>query len=183
MPQIYSPREDSHLMERALKKKIPFEIARKANLSFLEIGSGSGILLETVYTLGVRKENMLGTDINEDAVEHCRKRGFDCKFSDLFGEVSGRYDIIAFNPPYLPKNSDEPEDSQISTTGGNKGNEIINSFLDEAKEHLKSQGKIFLLTSSITEEMDLRDYEKKFVEKAELFMETLYIWELSLKRV
>lgn len=179
MPQIYSPREDSHLMERALKKELPSEIAKNPDLNLLEIGSGSGIILETASALGIKKENILGTDINEDAVEHCKKRGFNCIYSDLFDKVNEKHKIIVFNPPYLPKNSEEPEDSQIATTGGKKGNEVINRFLQQAKNYLKSDGKIYLLTSSLTKGIEWDGYNKELVEKTEIFMETLYVWRLK----
>lgn len=182
MPQIYAPREDSHLLERALKKELPKEIAKKPDLKFLEIGSGSGIILETAFALGIKNKNLTGTDINEDAVEHSKKRGFNCIYSNLFEKINEKHDIIAFNPPYLPKDAKEPSDSQISTTGGEKGNEIIKEFLNKAGDYLISDGRIFILTSSQTDEIDWRGYEKRLVEKKELFMETLYVWKLNLNK-
>ncbi|MFB6246087.1 MAG: HemK2/MTQ2 family protein methyltransferase [Candidatus Pacearchaeota archaeon] len=179
MSQIYSPREDSHLMERALKKELPSEIAKNPDLNFLEIGSGSGIILETASALGIKKENILGTDINKDAVEHCKERGFSCIYSDLFEKAGEKYDIIVFNPPYLPKNSEEPEDSQLATTGGENGNKVITRFLEKAKNYLKSNGKIYLLISSLTKDIDWKGYNKELVEKSEIFMETLFVWRLE----
>lgn len=181
MPQIYSPREDSHLMERALKKELPSEITEKPGLKFLEIGSGSGVILETALALGIKKENILGTDINKDAVEHCKERSFNCIYSDLFEKIDEKYNIIAFNPPYLPENPEEPKDSRAATTGGKKGSEVINRFLEQAKDYLKSDGKIYLLTSSLTSDIEWKEYEKELVEKTEIFMETLYVWKLQIR--
>ena len=90
-----------------------------------------------------------------------------------------RFDLIIFNPPYLPEDFLEPESSRILTTGGKKGNEIINEFLKQAIHYLNKNGKIFLLVSSLSGEIDFLDYKKKILAKRKLFFEELIIWELS----
>ncbi|MDP2672370.1 MAG: protoporphyrinogen oxidase, partial [Nanoarchaeota archaeon] len=85
-----------------------------------------------------------------------------------------------FNPPYLPRNSKEPTDSQLSTTGGAEGGEIINEFLKEAKNYLEENGRIFLLTSSLTKNINYQNYHKKLLGKEKLFFEELFVWELRI---
>jgi len=63
--------------------------------------------------------------------------------------------------------------------GGKKGSEIINKFLKQSKKHLKKDGRIFLLTSSLTKEINFLDYEKKLIISKKLFFEKLFIWELK----
>ncbi|NMB66954.1 methyltransferase, partial [Candidatus Woesearchaeota archaeon] len=135
--EIYQPSEDSYLMSKILKEKIPKIKKLNSKLKFLEIGAGSGINLETVFNLGIKKENIFSCDINKDSVNYCKKLGFNCVHSDLFQNIKGSYDIIIFNPPYLPYDKNEPKDSRTSTTGGKRGNEIIIKFLKQAKFHLK----------------------------------------------
>ncbi len=184
--QIYKPAEDSYLLSKVLKKSLPNLIKNKPSLKFLEIGAGSGVHLETALNLGVERENIFSCDVNPDAVSNCRILGFNCIYSDLFeGFPEGsKYEIIIFNPPYLPedKNYPEPEDSKLSTTGGKKGSEIIIRFLNQAKDHLESDGKIFLITSSLAEEINFNDYGFKSVKLAseKLFFEKLFCWELTL---
>lgn len=175
MSEIYEPAEDSFLMSEVLKKQI-----KKKNLKFLEIGVGSGIQLHTLIDMGVPKENIFGVDINKDAVMHCRKEGFNCLPSDLFNFVEGVYDIIIFNPPYLPLDKKEPKNSQLATTGGKLGSEITNKFLKQAKEHLTQKGKIYLLTSSLTKDINWLNYKKKLLAKKKIFMEELFVWEVTL---
>jgi len=172
MSEIYQPAEDSYLMQKVLKKYI-----KNPNLKILEIGCGSGIQLETLENLGIK--NIIGVDINSPAVKHCKSLGFNCQESDLFSNITKRYNLIIFNPPYLPKNKQEPNSSRKATTGGKKGSEIINKFLKQAKEYLTKNGKIILLTSSLTKEINWNNYNKKLLEKKKLFFEELFVWELT----
>lgn len=181
MGKIYQPSEDSYLMSGILKEQIPALLEENPNLIFLEIGAGSGIHLETAFNCGIKKENIFSSDINKDSVNHCNSLGFNCIHSDLFGNIKGKYDIIIFNPPYLPEDSREPEDSRLSTTGGKKGNEIILRFLKEAKNYLKKGGTIFLITSSLAEDVGFikLGYEASEVGCEKLFFERLCVWELK----
>jgi release factor glutamine methyltransferase len=148
----------------------------------LEIGAGSGIHLETAKSLGVKKENIFSSDIDKKSVSHCNLLGFNCIHSDLFENIQGKYDLIIFNPPYLPEDAREPKNSKLATTGGKKGNEIILNFLKQAKNYLKIDGKIFLITSSLAEDVNFEklNYFAKEIGCEKLFFERLCIWELIL---
>ena len=106
----------------------------------------------------------------------------NCIHSDLFENISGKYDLIIFNPPYLPEDAREPKSSKLETTGGKKGNEIILRFLKDAKNYLKIGGKIFLITSSLAEDISFKKlgYESKEIGCEKLFFERLCIWELII---
>ena len=179
MPEIYSPEEDSYLLLDTIKRDVPKILKKNPNLKFLEIGPGLGILLQGVSDIGVKKENIFSADKNRKAVSHCVKLGFNCRHSDLFKNIKGKFDLIVFNPPYLPLNKDEPKDSRISTTGGKDGSEIINKFLIQAKKHLTKDGKILLLTSSHTKGVNFGNYHKKKINNKKLFFEELFVWELK----
>ncbi|VVB83959.1 Release factor glutamine methyltransferase [uncultured archaeon] len=178
---IYQPAEDSYLMSRILKEQIPDLLEKNPNLKFLEIGAGSGIHLETAKNLGIKKENIFSSDIDNKSVSHCKMLGFNCIYSDLFENISRKFDVIIFNPPYLPEDSREPKSSRTATTGGKKGNEIILKFLKQAKNYLTISGKIFLITSSLAEDVDFKklDYKAKEIGCEKLFFERLCIWELE----
>lgn len=179
---IYQPAEDSFLMSRILKKEIPKLLEKNPDLRFLEIGAGSGIHLETAKSLGINKTNIFSSDLNEKSVSHCNLLGFNCIHSDLFENIDGKYDLIIFNPPYLPEDSREPKDSQTATTGGKKGSEIILRFLQQSKDYLKENGKMFLITSSLTEDINFEKlgYNAKEIGCEKLFFERLCIWELII---
>ena len=177
---IYPPAEDSFLMSRILKERLPNLIKENSNLKFLEIGAGSGIHLETAKNLEVK--NIFSSDINSKSVNHCNLLGFNCIQSDLFEKINGKFNLVIFNPPYLPEDSREPEESKRATTGGKKGNEIILKFLQQAKSHLEKKGIIFLITSSLAEKINFKKlgYNSKEIGCEKLFFEKLCIWELEI---
>ncbi|MCL5018169.1 MAG: methyltransferase [Candidatus Pacearchaeota archaeon] len=177
MTMIYHPSDDSFLLSEILKDILEAS-NEKSSVKILEIGCGSGIQLQTIKKAGIKKENIFSCDINAEAVEHCKKLGFSSVKSDLFEKIKGKFDIITFNPPYLPEDKREPKDSQLATTGGKKGSEVINKFLRQAKSHLAKNGKIILLTSSLTKGIKWGNYKKKLLGKKKIFMEELYVWEL-----
>ena len=180
---IYIPSEDSYLMSRILKEQLPILLEQNPNLRFLEIGAGSGIHLQTALNSGIKKENIFSSDIDKKSVSHCNLLGFHCIHSDLFENIRNKYDIIIFNPPYLPEDSNEPKNSRKNTTAGKKGNEIIIRFLQQARNYLNKNGKIFLITSSLSEDVDFRDlgYAAKEIGCEKLFFERLCIFEISEK--
>jgi len=178
--EIYPPKEDSYFLTQILEEQILKFLNQKSNPIILEIGSGSGIQLETSLKSGIKKQNIYSCDINPLSVKHCKNLGFNCIYSDLFETIKGKFDLIIFNPPYLPEDSLESESSRISTTGGETGNEIINEFLKQAIHYLNKNGKIFLLVSSFSGEIDFLDYKKKILAKRKLFFEELIIWELRV---
>ena len=180
---IYEPAEDSFLMSRILKEKIPFLLEKNPDLKFLEIGAGSGIHLETAKNSGIKLENIFSSDIDKKSVSHCQLLGFNCIHSDLFEKIPKlKFDLIIFNPPYLPEDAREPKDSQTATTGGKKGNEIILKFLEQSKNFLSKNGKIFLITSSLAENINFKKlgYNAKEIGCEKLFFERLCIWELII---
>ncbi len=175
---IYMPAEDSYALNEVLKKEIPKLLKKNPNIKFLEIGAGSGIHLLTAEKLGIKKENIFSSDIDEKSVTHCNLLGYNCLKSNLFENIKGKYDLIIFNPPYLPE---ESYDKQQDTSGGKKGDEIIISFLKNAKNYLNNKGKILLLTSSLTPKISFKKlgYNFKKISSEKLFYEQLFIWNLA----
>jgi release factor glutamine methyltransferase len=178
---IYQPSEDSYFLTDILKKQLPLLLQINPNLTFLEIGAGSGIHLETAYNNGIKKENIYSSDINPNSVNHCSSLGFKCINSDLFENLKGKWDIIVFNPPYLPENE---FDNLPDTSGGKKGDEITLKFLQQAKEHLNPNARIFLLLSSQTPmhriNQEFKNYHVSLLGNERLFYEELFVYELTL---
>jgi release factor glutamine methyltransferase len=182
MVEIYSPEEDSYLMSEFLKKEIKRRVKHEPHLKLLEIGSGSGINLITAFESGIDKKNIFSCDINHKSVKHCKFIGFNCIISNLFNKIPiQKFDIIIFNPPYLPEDNLEPRDSKTSTTGGKKGNELSIKFLKQAKKYLSKKGEILLITSSLSESIDFNklNYKFKLLGNKNLFFETLFLWRIS----
>ncbi len=166
---IYEPAEDSYLLLEQVKKYAKGKV--------LDLGTGTGILAEAALE---KTKDVLAADVTEEAVDFVKKKGVKAVKSDLFSNIKGKFDLIIFNPPYLPEEPKEPEDSSLSTTGGKRGNEIIERFLLQAKEHLEEDGKILMVFSSLTPNIDklIKKYKysyKKLSEKS-FFFEKLYVY-------
>ena len=172
--QIYDPAEDSYLFQDFLKSYL---INHKIK-SHLDLGTGSGILAKTTSkVLGI--ENVLASDINENAVNILKKQKYNVIYSDLFENIKGKFDLITFNAPYLPEDIREPEDSKLATTGGKKGDEISVRFLKQARSHLNKDGKTLLLISSLTPMDKIKKFNPKIVERKKIFTEELLILEFT----
>ncbi len=173
---IYEPAEDSFLLQKQVKKY-------SKGKSVLEIGTGSGIQIQTAIKYGAKK--VLATDINEEVLKNLKSKKTNFRKSDLFSNISEKFDLIIFNPPYLPEDKMEDLESQLATTGGKWGDEIILKFLKQSPKHLNNNGKILLLISSLTPQsridkllIKLKLSKKRLSEK-KLFMEKLEVWELK----
>ena len=173
---VYEPSEDSYLFSEVLKESV-----KDKNISALDMGSGSGILAETLINMKIPQENITLADITKEAVNNLRKKFPNSKVirSDLFSNINGKFDLIVFNPPYLPLDSKEPKSSQIEITGGKKGGEIISKFLNNAGAHLNKNGKIFLLVSSLTKSVNFKNFKIKVLRAKKLFFEELYVLQLE----
>ncbi|MBI2105383.1 methyltransferase [Candidatus Woesearchaeota archaeon] len=165
---MYNPEDDSYLIEKYVKKFAKGKI--------LDIGCGSGILMEAALT---KSENVLGVDIDDESLKFCRDKGLDVFKSDLFSDVKGKFDFIIFNPPYLPE--DEIKDRDL--IGGKKGWEIIEKFFINAGKYLNKNGKILILFSNLTNKKKVENIIKKNNFKFEILeekniglMEKLYVY-------
>lgn len=173
---IYEPREDSFLLEKAVKKYAK-------NKSFLDMGSGSGIQAKAANL--AKAYSVLAADIDREVVKNLKNQGISAVHSDLFSNIKRKFDVIAFNPPYLPEDRREDKESAIVTTGGKKGDELILKFLKQAKSHLTKKGILLLVVSSLTPKKSIINLLKKekFVHKSILkerfFFETLEVWKIS----
>lgn len=177
MNSIYHPREDSFLLLRAIED-IPL-----TGLDVLDMGTGFGLLASECAKRGAR---VTAADMDEDAVKTLRllvdQQGLEIKVvqSDLFSHIPGRYDLIVFNPPYLPSCQDTGD---MAINGGRTGGEVIEKFLRLLPEHLKQEGRCLLLVSSLNSpdrligEFPGLSFRQVATEK--LFFETLIVFEVT----
>jgi len=177
--EIYKPAEDSFFFKTFLENFFSKQTKKqKDTLTFLDMGTGSGILAITAAKF-LKKENITAADINETTIENLEKENMRAIHTDLFKKILDSFDIIVFNAPYLPKDIREPKSSRVATTGGKKGDEIAIEFLKQAKSHLKKDGKIFLLISNLTPMNNIKKFGPKIVARKKLWMEELVILEFG----
>ena len=108
----------------------------------------------------------------EDVAKTLELPNFNYK---VFEKISGKFDLILFNPPYLPEDKREDTASSIATTGGKKGDEIILRFISKAKSHLNNNGIILLLLSSLTPKDKILSSLKKYRFKKEILEKNILI--------
>jgi len=179
MPLIYPPAEDSFLLAKFAGKICRKILLKNKNAKVLDIGTGSGIQAITALNSGISRENILAVDINPEAVKFVKRKGINAKISDLFSSVSGKFDLIVFNPPYLPA---DKRDKEKDTSGGKKGDETIIRFLRGVRKYLANDGKMLILLSSLTPkrrilaEIRKQKLNYKKIGCQRLFFEELYVW-------
>ena len=157
---VYSPDEDTFLLLE--------NIEPGAGTNFLEVGVGTGLVSICAARRGAR---VWGTDINPVAVENARHNavmnGATFVNGDLLGSLEGSYDMIVFNPPYLPQGlgggdgGDISADERSNLIGGSVGTEIADRFLSGCKGRLREGGRIYLVVST------LGDPDRLYEEHAE----------------
>ncbi|MCZ7372946.1 MAG: class I SAM-dependent methyltransferase [Candidatus Methanoperedens sp.] len=142
--QVYEPAEDSFLLADAALSEV------RNSDRVLEVGCGSGIISAVIKAN--TKASVVGIEINPFAARCSKENGIEVIRGDLLSCIKGEFDLILFNPPYLPTNEMERTKDWINAAldGGYDGRSIIKRFLNEAGNCLSNNGKILLLISSMT---------------------------------
>lgn len=173
LPDVYEPCDDTYLlMDAALDEVRPTD-------SVLEVGTGCGVIAKTVAE---RARCVIATDTNPRAVANAKLNGVEAIVGDLFADLHSRFDLIIFNPPYLPNRSDTSRDWQTRAwDGGPSGREVIALFLSQVGNYLALKGRVLLVISSITGYKEVTELMHaqfgivRIVAERKFFFETLYV--------
>jgi release factor glutamine methyltransferase len=168
----YLPAEDTGLLREALE--------RFGGDSCLEIGFGSGVVLAS--TSG-RFRLAVGTDVLslEDA-----RLAIGAHVQLILADTAtcfrdGVFDVVFFNPPYLP--SETIEDQAVD--GGPTGAEVPISFLEEGLRVLRQGGTMVALlstegdTGSFLARCGSLGLQVEPIAEKRLFYETLYVFRMQ----
>ncbi|MEM9281374.1 MAG: peptide chain release factor N(5)-glutamine methyltransferase [Verrucomicrobiota bacterium] len=153
-PRALVPRPETEELCTALLKSPPGPSSR-----VLDMGCGSGVIglalahhwrdLETEFVLCDHSSAALSLAQENATLLHLNER---VKFleSDLFESISGDFDLIVANLPYIPRNEETDLSREVlhdpaeALYGGNSGLELIARFLRVAPSYLRAQGKVAL---------------------------------------
>lgn len=171
---VYAPAEDTFLLAENLQVS--------SGDFVLDMGTGCGIL---AVLAAEKARQVLAVDINPYAIR-CAKRNaeingvkskIDFLLGDLFKPINPEeiFDLIIFNPPYLPSEQNE-EKIWIGKAwaGGETGRKIIDRFICEGPKFLRRNGRIMLVQSSLS------DIEKTLEMFGELNFEAEIVAEVKV---
>lgn len=106
--ETLEPRPDTEVLVDTLLPALKKAVAAKGGARILDMGTGTGAIV-----LALLKEcpeaTGIGSDISADALETAARNAarndlgarFEAIRSDWFEKISGRFDIIVSNPPYI----------------------------------------------------------------------------------
>lgn len=144
---VYEPAEDSAV----LAAEVVEDLADAAPALVLDVGTGSGYVGRRIAeATGAR---VVGVDVNPEACRAAAKAGLEPVLGDLTAAFDdGVFDVVAFNPPYLPATPEAAWDDWFETavTGGETGRELVEAFLDGVGRVLAPDGVSYLLVSTYT---------------------------------
>ncbi len=136
---VYGPREDSLLLAEAA--------AKHRGERMLDVGTGTGVVAAAAAK---NFDEVVAVDVNPEAVRLARRNlpGATVIESDLFESVEDTFDLVTFNPPYLP--TDDGTRGDPALDGGETGHDVIQRFVEGVPEHLSGEGAVLVLVSSLT---------------------------------
>ena len=133
----------------------------------LEIGTGSGCIALSIAEAFSDIE-VVATDISPDAIDvarlntkaHDLEQQVEIIESDLFENVSGVFDLIITNPPYVPDKImlDLPKEylhePHMALAAGEKGLDFISRILHDAPPFLTDNGIVIIEAGVASENME-----------------------------
>ncbi|MCY3854217.1 MAG: methyltransferase [Thaumarchaeota archaeon] len=169
---FYNPSEDTFFFADNLK--------HEKGYSALDIGTGSGYLAQVLLN---NFKFVVATDINFDSLKLSENLSYKicCKNADA---LLHRFDLIVFNPPYLPSSRIQ----DVTIDGGKDGIEITLKIIESAKFRLKSSGSIIFLTSSLSNYNSLLHminsigFGTEIINRKKLFFEELIMVKAKIKK-
>ncbi len=132
----------------------------------LDMGTGTGIIALVCARKGA---NVVAVDSDDKAIENAKENfqksgleNIEVVKSNLFENISGKFDYIFANLPIL----DEIWD------GAEKTASTVERFLTEAKAHLNVDGSVYLPWFSISDVRNIQDIANHLGYKQELVTES-----------
>lgn len=154
---VYPPDEDSFTLAKALDRWFK-ENEPQESLKILEVGCGTGFLV--IRLAKTHPQHLYcATDINWHACSITKRNAVangvlvhvSCQhLSNGFRSSThwGGFDLVFFNPPYLPSDDNEPRELlDIATLGGKQGIQVMFDFIHHVPRILSPRGQVLLLTT------------------------------------
>lgn len=146
---VLIPRQDTETLVEEVMKNL------HDGMRILDMCTGSGCILLSLLRYS---NDCVGTgcDLSESALEIAKENadalGVEAEFvhSDLFENVTGKYEIIVSNPPYIPSDviptlqeEVREHDPMMALDGREDGLYFYREIIDRAGEHMYPGGMLF----------------------------------------
>jgi release factor glutamine methyltransferase len=171
---VYRPREDSELLSEAVE--------RLAEGKVLDVGTGTGIQGIIAAKKGC---DVTFSDVSTHAIRCARQNASQNNVkgtfivSDLFDSISGKFDTIIFNPPYLESarlGAESGDYVKLATDGGENGRELIDRFIAGSFSHMTKSGRVIMIESSVNNyELDIQRLGAKLLGRRHVFFEDMVV--------
>lgn len=173
---VYVPSEDTFFFEDILRQQSEFIRSQMQTGTVLEVGAGSGYLSAVLGDLFLCEVFCIASDINPAAAALSRttmRRNLLPHGNSQFDVVEGNllscfrrlpatlFDVIVFNPPYVPSCKEELglRDITASYAGGAKGRVVTDAFCRQLVSFLAPHGIAYLL---LIRENDIVEFCESF---------------------
>ncbi len=154
--ETLEPRPDTETLVDAVLPFVSATAERLGECRILDLGTGTGAIALALLSV-IPAATATGVDISQDALATATRNAerlglagrFEALHSDWFAKVSGRYHVIAANPPYIPSRDignlqDEVRDfdPHKALDGGADGLGPYRIIAAEAVRFLQAEGRI-----------------------------------------
>ncbi len=148
--RVLIPRpETEELVDLVLKEN------SKAGLQVLDIGTGSGAI--AISLKSARPDwHVTASDISSEALQLAKENSeknqasLDFIESDVFNQISGKFDVIISNPPYIAYDDEDEvgvnvlaSEPHLALFADEDGFAIYRSIIEGASSHLTENGKLY----------------------------------------
>ena len=177
--EVLIPRPETEELVEKTQEYIK-EIFKTEKIDILDIGTGSGCISITLKKI-FPNTNITGVDISEKALKIAEenklinKVSINFKKSDIFSEITDKYDVIISNPPYIREDEEimdivKNNEPHLALYAKDNGLYFYKKIIKEAKDYVKDK---FIIAFEIGEEQgsDVVELAHKFFPETDISLE------------
>lgn len=154
--ETLEPRPDTETLVDLVLPLLKKQSEKSEKITLLDMGTGSGAIAIAILKQ-VPQSYAIAVDISENALKIATKNAenadvinrFTPLLSDWFDSVTGQFDLIISNPPYIPEKDIQNLAKEVrlydplrALIGGKDGLNFYRKLSDKAANYLKAEGYV-----------------------------------------